>query len=328
MDKLHYDELLKVYSYPFDYMIKILGARYTLSPDVWDGIQNEKTFEYSINYFNELFNANVKIDGANESFRDRFVMAKLLTVSILYCIKVNGSNIYCLSPNMYDALSSTVCIEDLNDIKFPYRSFYIQLPKKTLGLNSYGLAFSSNAHTDCHFVTGFSVYYDKKLNKIIADMDVDTGGNYSDVQIFADIKKYKTEEEMFREVMRTNKDSAVIDKRIIRILFNTIAYITSERCDLIPVTKIKTGKKSKEVEGKPVNGRSVVLVGSRFQPTKPIMVGTGTKVTKRHSVQAHFKRQRYGTGNSLVKVIWREEFFRGPEMADFIEKKYKIEEVV
>jgi hypothetical protein len=41
----------------------------------------------------------------------------------------------------------------------------------------------------------------------------------------------------------------------------------------------------------------------------------GQKLDVQILVRGHFKRQHYGAGNSQVKVIWREPFYRGPEDA-------------
>jgi hypothetical protein len=48
------------------------------------------------------------------------------------------------------------------------------------------------------------------------------------------------------------------------------------------------------------------------------------KVEVRSLVRGHFKRQHYGAGNALVKVIWREPFWRGPEGADVLIRPHVI----
>ncbi|MGH9429190.1 MAG: hypothetical protein ACRD2L_23150, partial [Terriglobia bacterium] len=45
----------------------------------------------------------------------------------------------------------------------------------------------------------------------------------------------------------------------------------------------------------------------------------------RHMVAGHFKRQHYGLKNALVKTIWREPFWRGPEDAAVLVRTHVME---
>jgi hypothetical protein len=133
-----------------------------------------------------------------------------------------------------------------------------------------------------------------------------------------------------------------------RILINSILYIGSNDPDVIKVlatdvnklkkslSNIKSPSKRKELNRKIVARTSLdsslagskseaIIIEKKEHSTEIISKIPGSKrLDKRFIVRGHWKRQPYGPESSLRKLIFIKPYFKGPDMAELLNKPYEV----
>lgn len=102
-------------------------------------------------------------------------------------------------------------------------------------------------------------------------------------------------------------------------LLNMILYLTSEKPDMVSSIK-KTGKKKK---GNKVSHKNdVIIVGQNYKSrVSSNTIEEGSKLSIQFMVRGHWRNQPIKDG---YKRIFIEPFWKGPDMAEVINKSYKI----
>jgi len=140
--------------------------------------------------------------------------------------------------------------------------------------------------------------------------------------------------------VRGNKSLLEI-QHIFRFVANVLLYISSSHPD---VTKQFPDKFRKEMEkckrlggGKSRKGKRAAERARRYTSIPRIVLGanipkdhyqpgTGSKVSKRFKVKGHWRTytsMRY-TEEVRGKTVWIKPFYKGPEMADELDRRYKV----
>ncbi|WP_235591954.1 hypothetical protein [Leptospira interrogans] len=152
------------------------------------------------------------------------------------------------------------------------------------------------------------------------------------------INEFETEEQSSLE-----KESSFFYEsgfEFFRILINSILYLTSSGADIVERKKIKSGKKRAEAkrnENQSYNTKSFDYyevgntVGSIFidHNESNIMnnansIKTVFKLTIRFIVRGHWRNQPFGQGREQRKLIFIKPYYKGPDLADLVNKPYAV----
>lgn len=157
--------------------------------------------------------------------------------------------------------------------------------------------------------------------------------------------------DIYQDVDETNGE---IDEHIFyregllffRILVNTILYLGSNEPDIVeqlsPRTELfkqleglKSKAKRKRVQQKILStseldgsivGRHIgqILVKKPSNSVESTNQISKKKLSKRFIVRGHWRRQPCGTEGQQRKLIWIKPYYKGPDMAELINKSYKV----
>ncbi len=131
-----------------------------------------------------------------------------------------------------------------------------------------------------------------------------------------------------------------------RLLTNMILYVTSTDPDLLPrekdaadrVTLAKMTSKDRRTlarEADRMAGMDVIEAGSRLSPlvVDPRAVvdtnarqtpGKSGRYSVRFKVRGGWRPRRVGPGRKEVKIVWVREHWKGPQMADLVNRHYEV----
>jgi len=133
-------------------------------------------------------------------------------------------------------------------------------------------------------------------------------------------------------------DKAYIGAKVLFFLaVKMILYITSNKPDLKigerNVSSEELGeflakeRKNKSTKNKGVSVGSYIVIDKNISSISKLTLSGSEedrKLTHRFMVRGHFRMQRYGPGNERVKRIWISPFWKGPDMAEVIQKDYAV----
>lgn len=131
-----------------------------------------------------------------------------------------------------------------------------------------------------------------------------------------------------------------------RIIINAVLYLassdpdlslrTSPAADLVAQAKtILNGYKRHALnrEAQHYSRLDGTVAGENLHPIEvsgststraPSLGATGMQLDRRFVVRGHWKNQAHGEGMQLRKLIWIKPYWKGPEMAEIINKPYKV----
>lgn len=141
---------------------------------------------------------------------------------------------------------------------------------------------------------------------------IECEGHIRGVRLFKDEKGYESID--FLRI-KTNGDYDIIRERC-GVLINMLLYLTSEKPDLISETKSVQKRRG----GKKGFVRDVIYVGRRYKYSEGTANHRGG-VNCRFIVRSHWRQQPTKDG---YKRIWIESHWKGPDMAEVINKTYKV----
>jgi hypothetical protein len=131
-----------------------------------------------------------------------------------------------------------------------------------------------------------------------------------------------------------------------RLLTNMILYVTSTDPDLLPreqdgpdrVTLAKMSAKDRRTlvrEAERMAGMAVIEAGARLTPlvvdpravadmaSRPTS-GKAGRYSVRFKVRGGWRPRRVGPGRKEVKIVWVREHWKGPQMADLVNRHYEV----
>jgi hypothetical protein len=111
-------------------------------------------------------------------------------------------------------------------------------------------------------------------------------------------------------------------QNMINIFYNTVMYINDPERNRAETESNHT-RKIKDGHGK----KSVSMGYILLKPPKsylPLSTGGGHTIDKRFVVRGHWRMQSYGEKHSLRKSMWIKPYWKGPELAEVINKPYKV----
>ncbi|MDI7219537.1 hypothetical protein QMN07_18810 [Leptospira santarosai] len=125
-----------------------------------------------------------------------------------------------------------------------------------------------------------------------------------------------------------------------RILINSILYLTSSGADIVERKKIKSRKKrkgAKRNENQTYNTKSYDYyevgntIGSIFIDynksniiNNANSIKTAFKLTIRSVVRGHWRNQPFGQGKEQRKLIFIKPYYKGPDLAELVNKPYVV----
>ena len=118
-------------------------------------------------------------------------------------------------------------------------------------------------------------------------------------------------------------DLEAIDSRnMMNILYNAVMYITDPHRDR-GQTETQHNRKISCGDGKP-SMRQAFIKLSPPKNYKALTEGTGKTLDMRFIVRGHWRNQAYGEKHSLHKRTWIHPYYKGPELAEVINKPYLV----
>jgi hypothetical protein len=129
---------------------------------------------------------------------------------------------------------------------------------------------------------------------------------------------------------------------IFALAANIILYSTNRTADIVPhnqatleklqrqVARHSRGKKRAKANQKLHEARrsSIYVIGGNFKPKDGRILSyqkSDRAVSVRHMVRGHWKMQAYGPDRQDRKHIFVEPYWRGPELAEMVERDYVLE---
>lgn len=128
------------------------------------------------------------------------------------------------------------------------------------------------------------------------------------------------------------------------LLFNTLLYISSPDADVGMPTK---GESTRKLEAHPKKDEAWRARMRRLSEKEPIVIDVGKHIaydagleaaaradagdkkyelSVRFRVRGHWKQQPYGPGRSQRKTKWIQPFWKGPELAQVINRNYVVQD--
>lgn len=113
-------------------------------------------------------------------------------------------------------------------------------------------------------------------------------------------------------------------QKVANIFFNTIMYINDST--RVPIETESIGRTRYKLHGKKqkINSEYIHLRPPKHYIPIP-RIGKGRTIDKRFIVRGHYRQQVHGKGRLERKRIWILPFWKGPELAEVVSKKYKVE---
>jgi hypothetical protein len=112
-------------------------------------------------------------------------------------------------------------------------------------------------------------------------------------------------------------------QNLINIFYNTVMYINDPDRNRIETESIQARKVMDGINKKGISMGYILL-----KPPKSYVPlsspGNGRTIDKRFVVRGHWKMQSYGEKHSLRKSMWIKPYWKGPELAEIINKPYKV----
>jgi hypothetical protein len=112
-------------------------------------------------------------------------------------------------------------------------------------------------------------------------------------------------------------------QNMVNIFYNMVLYINDPNRNRSETESAHTRKIKDGYSKKGVLTSYIVL-----KPPKsyvPLSSGNGHALDKRFVVRGHWRMQSYGEKHSLRKSMWIKPYWKGPELAEIINKPYKVE---
>lgn len=111
-------------------------------------------------------------------------------------------------------------------------------------------------------------------------------------------------------------------RHMLNILYNTILYVNDPHrnraeTETYGTRKMKTGTAAGSIKMSYINL-------SAPKNYKPLTEGTGTALDKRFIVRGHWRNQACGEKHLEHKRIWIQPYYKGPELAEVINKSYLV----
>jgi len=253
-----------------------------------------------------------------------------------------GSKTFRLSKELIDAFTLTDIPLDItpNEFKYPFDTFLIEGEKPL-----YQVQIRKNDYADVHcllFIDKRAIIkqpgdrYLTRNGEWLDDLEWDLSvsglspglDGYGLDHMWLNMKNHETIENALKveNQAKEYRDTVSIPeaKRASNIFFNTIMYINDPT--RIPVETESRGRAKYKLSGKKrtIKNEYILLRPPRNYISIP-GVGTGRKVDKRFIVRGHYRNQVYGKGRLERKRIWIMPFWKGPELAEIVSKKYKVE---
>ena len=253
-----------------------------------------------------------------------------------------GSKTFRLSKELIDAFALTDVPLDVrpSDFKFPFGVFLIEGEKPLYQVKAHGnnnvdvhaLLFTDKSSVDANEGNLF-ITRDGTFKKGL-DWDISISGlspgyeGYGLDHMWVNMCNGDTIREacqLSRQLVDIRDTVSMPEaQRAANIFFNTIMYINDPT--RVPEETQSLGHAKIKVDGKKKFVRTEYIY---LRPPKryiPIPgAGTGRTIDKRFVVRGHHRKQAYGKGRTERKRIWIMPFWKGPEMAEIVSKKYKVE---
>jgi len=252
-----------------------------------------------------------------------------------YGVKKSGKMIYHMEENLLCMLSEMRVLTNFKGLVFPHNSFFIDFPSGIISTTDHSGftdrrqtvigAFVSNGICTC--------CNEKKLRITLVSRLGDK--KEKSIAFFTsriDLKDYKSESGLISSLCKHN-DIPGIEQEIdlLKIVINSITYIISKNADLEMVPKDITKKidNPKKKKRNNVCRLAYTIVGKNISGLRRGGFDTDGmtpkwKLNRKIVVSGHSKRQHYGPGNSLVKIISLLPYEKGPKDTPLESRDYLV----
>lgn len=259
----------------------------------------------------------------------------------------HGEKIYYITPGLITNLAKTDINIDSCFLKSPFQELFFRIDPGIFKMKSH----ATKKEMD---VTGFFVYlkefeFHKELRVTATGMADGIDGIldtfYTKIiikpgKIKDQIKRFYKEHSVNIEEMERFGASLNIDhlQEFLHFIINSLLYITSKdirHTYFNAYEKIRNysdNKKQKFFNENPtVTRKHIVIIGAEISETKEYMDiknsgGVGNwKLSHKIKVSAHWRNQQYGNiDNPQHKLVWINEYEKGPDMSDYINNLHVI----
>lgn len=284
------------------------------------------------------------------------------TVNVLYHmyhLNKTGEKIYYLTSDLTARLASTSINVDSHFLKCPFSEIYVQIEPGLFYINDYDM---KKVSVDGFYIN-YRESGNSKIFRIMASsllkptsqipfndthcyfkIEIEPGSIKSQIKNFCkyNLDPYKKYDSLKKFIPHDNIDYI---EEFAFFVFNTLLYITSYKGDLIIKEPPDVGKRLKEIKSnkalkkfeKRISKTSlqrIIILGSSIKDKDNSFNsiqranGIGTwKLKNKVRVSGYWRTQKYGSlkdNTQHTKIIWIDDYEKGPEFADVINSKYIV----
>lgn len=278
-----------------------------------------------------------------DALGDPNFVALLQACYVTYATLKAGDPIFTIKKDLAIALRDTEIPNiSVEEIKLPFEGINIDFPENTLNApannaSRYIVALTPveqrlriiSMHGEYTNFINMDLIPGKKLWECIDETTRKTWENCNNPEIRARFEETSVYKDYYKSDM-------------FRLAMNTILYITSPEADvqnthnqeiknlnkkMINKKGLRREEYSKRI--KMLNSQKNYIVGAKFRLSKEYtakLTSEGKKWELKHRVRVmgHFKNQPVGPGRLERKRIWIAPYWKGPTMAELIQKKYVV----
>lgn len=262
----------------------------------------------------------------------------LTTRTTIQCWQQTGTKTFILNKNLIEAFQNTdIPLEAYpNEFQYPFDCFLIE-SDVPLFVTSYEMG-SKNVYSILYMhrkaipegqLQIITDTLEKPKEGAVIEWDSILTAFFPKDEFIECIFVYMKDTRTLNENINLKKHSIALTeleqvdaRNMMNIFYNTVLYINDpdrkpEETEVHGSRKMSTGEENPTV-------RMPYIVLSPPKHYKNLSEGTGRTIDKRFIVRGHWRNQACGEKYSLHKRIWIHPFYKGPELAEVVNRPYLV----
>lgn len=261
----------------------------------------------------------------------------------VYVAWQGGMRAFKLTPDLVSLLRDTEIPDSpIEFLRLPFEGIVVEVERNTFTKPLDRVRKIFLAHTDERFRLSYVI--DKHTTQYINVMTKGVKTIHEGIQATS-----KRSEKFFKhltEIDDVETYDEMVGTEIFRVILNAVLYITSPGEDNAVLDRVEARRIHSELQGMRgggrrdkleakykeakskyiyICGRSVKL-GEGYEAVEGLRkTAEGRKLLTRHRVRGFWRMQAYGKERAERKLIWIQPYYRGPSMAELVEKKYHVQ---
>jgi len=267
---------------------------------------------------------------------------------------------FCVRPHVAAVLTETDVRVPGNTVELPVPFMVVELPKHMFTLvDSVGLKhktycthliisrqklrFSEDEPVDCLVVMHIGQVTDQLPAGLISVMSIKLDDKPMSVSIaeWGNADSVKLVKSHIATITSTVKSARKDESVLVNFAANLALYCTNRASDVVANNQATLDRLQAQVRKHPQGSKkkraadnlriaqrdSIYVIGSSFRASDANvakMLDEGRKINVKHIVRGHWKMQVYGAGRKERKQVFIQPYWRGPDLADVVARKYVV----